>query len=31
MIRPIRTPEIDSLGYGSIADEIRFGEISTAR
>ncbi|MCW2456957.1 UNVERIFIED_ORG: hypothetical protein M2414_004718 [Rahnella aquatilis] len=31
MLRPIRAPEIDSLGYGSIAGEIRFDEISTAK
>lgn len=30
-LKPIRAPEIDSLGYGSIAGEIRFDKNSTAR
>ncbi|MBD2801706.1 DUF3396 domain-containing protein [Xenorhabdus sp. M] len=29
VLRPIRAPKIDSLGYGSIAGEIRFDEAST--
>ncbi|ELY2592324.1 DUF3396 domain-containing protein, partial [Cronobacter sakazakii] len=31
ILKPIRAPEIDSLGYGSIAGEIRFDRNSTAR
>ncbi|NCH70269.1 type VI immunity family protein [Cronobacter dublinensis] len=31
ILKPIRAPEIDSLGYGSIAGEIRFDKNSTAR
>jgi hypothetical protein len=31
VLQPIRAPEIDSLGYGSIAGEIRFDANSTAR
>lgn len=30
-LKPIRAPEIGSLGYGSIAGEIRFDESSTAK
>lgn len=30
-LKPIRAPEIDSLGYGSIAGEIRFDKSSTAK
>ncbi|NUW58999.1 type VI immunity family protein [Cronobacter muytjensii] len=31
VLKPIRTPKIGSLGYGSIAGEIRFDKNSTAR
>ncbi|WP_226993510.1 type VI immunity family protein [Cronobacter universalis] len=31
VLKPIRAPEIGSLGYGSIAGEIRFDRNSTAR
>ncbi|EKK3976245.1 type VI immunity family protein [Cronobacter sakazakii] len=31
VLKPIRAPEIGSLGYGSIAGEIRFDDSSTAR
>ncbi|WP_105667842.1 type VI immunity family protein [Cronobacter dublinensis] len=31
ILKPIRATEIDSLGYGSIAGEIRFDDDSTAR
>lgn len=31
VLKPIRAPEIDSLGYGSIAGEIRFDKNSTAK
>ncbi|QBX82574.1 type VI immunity family protein [Citrobacter tructae] len=31
VLKPIRAPEIGSLGYGSIAGEIRFDDNSTAR
>ncbi|EPN9539955.1 type VI immunity family protein [Cronobacter malonaticus] len=31
ILKPIRAPEIDSLGYGSIAGEIRFDRNSTAQ
>ncbi|WP_105624316.1 type VI immunity family protein [Cronobacter malonaticus] len=31
VLKPIRAPELDSMGYGSIAGEIRFDRNSTAR
>ncbi|MDK1226751.1 type VI immunity family protein [Cronobacter turicensis] len=31
VLKPIRAPELDSMGYGSIAGEIRFDDSSTAR
>ena len=31
VIRPIRAPKLDSMGYGSNAGEIRFDELSTAQ
>jgi len=31
VLKPIRAPKIDSLGYGSIAGEIRFDDNSTAK
>ena len=31
VLKPVRAPEIGSLGYGSIAGEIRFDDFSTAR